>query len=246
MNKLALIAALGLPCAAMAHSDIRPRVEGAKIVVDAFDDGTSTTEPNVYAFGFDFGEDADDPFFVDDPGFNASSASGLTPGAALRLNLLSGLSFWDGGGGAVSFAPVATGESLRLNFGGNNVTASGASGFQNGFNIQTVDANGVVHRHLNSFLNGADGNTVPAGPGPWGAGDGVQAANGIYLLTMELALDPAGAIATSDPIFIVFNSGLTEVQHDLAIDWVDENLVPEPAAAALVLPVLGLLQRRRR
>jgi hypothetical protein len=238
-----LVMCIAAPALAQ-HFDIRPRVENSKLVTDGFEDSTSMTEPNVAVFGYDFGENVDDPFFTQDPGFNSASGSGMTPGAALRFNLLSGLSYWNGAG-AVSFAPVATGESLRLNFGATDRTLTGASGAQTGFAIQSVDAGGGVHRHLNAFLNGSDGNTVPAGPGSWGAGDGVQAANGIYLFSMELLLDPTGGIDKSDPIFLVYSNGLSETVHDAAIDWVNENLVPEPAVMGLLAPVWVLLRRTR-
>jgi hypothetical protein len=239
MKPVAFIAALSLSAPALAHFDIRPRVENSKLVTDGFEDATSTTEPNLHVFGYDFGENADDPFFAQDPGFNATTTSGLTPGAAFRFNILSSLSYWDGTG-AVSFAPVTTGESLRLNFGANDRTIGGNSSAQSGFTIQTVDSSGAVHRHLNAFLNGSDGNTVPAGPGSWGAGDGVQAPVGAYVFSMDLLLDPAGAILKSDPLYVVFNNGLSEELHDVAIDWVNQNLVPEPGLVCALL-TLGLL-----
>jgi hypothetical protein len=245
MKPVAFVAALCVTAPALAHFDIRPRVQDSKIVTDGFEDATSTTEPGVHVFGYDFGENADDPFFAQDPGFNATATSGLTPSAAFRFNILSPLSYWNGAGD-VSFAPVATGESLRLNFGANDRTISGISGVQAGFSIQTVDGSGAVHRHLNAFLSGADGNTIPAGPGPWGAGDGVQAPIGAYLFSLELLLDPAGAIANSDPIYIVFNNGLSEALHDVAIDWVNQNLVPEPALAGVLAPLVMRGRRRRQ
>lgn len=227
-----------------AHFDIRPRVESSKIVTDGFDDGTSDLLSNVRVFGYDFGENVDDPFFAQDPGFNAASGSGLPVGSQFKFNLLGDLQFWDGSG-EVAFADVSSGESLDLNFGASTRTLTGSSGAQAGFNIQTVGAGGTVHRHLNAFLNGPDGNTLPAGPGSWGAGDSIQAADGIYMFSMQLLLDPNGGIASSDPIFIVFNNGLDEEVHDSAIEWVNTNLVPEPMGASLV-GLLGMLLVRRR
>lgn len=227
-----------------AHSDIRPRVENAKIVTDAFNDDEGTFDRGVRTFGYDFGENADDPFFAADPGFNAVGAGGLPGGAQLRFNVLSPLSYWDGAG-PVEFAAVSTGETLDLNLGGATVSISGSSAAQDGFAIQTITGSGTVHMHLNSFLNGPDGNTLPAGEGSWGAGDGIQAANGIYLIAIELLLNPASGIAGSDPIYIVFNNGLEESLHDSAIDWVNETLVPEPALLGAIGGAVGLLTRRR-
>lgn len=237
-------AALATTSLAQAHFDIRPRVETAQIVTDGYEDASATTAPGLRVFGYDFGENADDPFFAQDPGFNAISGSGLPQGSQFTFNILGGLEFWDGSG-APSFAPVGTGESIDLNFGAVTRTIAGSSTNQAGFNIQAVGAGGTIHRHLNAFLKGSDGNTVPAGPGSWGAGDGIQAADGIYLFSLELLLDPSGGIGKSEPIFLVFNNGLPEAAHDLAIDWAQTNRVPEPAVAGLLgIVVLASLRRR--
>lgn len=228
-----------------AHSDIRPRVQAGKIVADGFDDGTSALEPNLRVFGYDFGENTDDPFFTQDPGFNSASGSGLTAGSSLSFSLLGSLGYWNGTGG-VSFSPVTTGETFALNFGAQTRTVAGSSTPQAGFAIQTIGAGGTVHRHLNAFLNGPDGNTLPAGAGSWGAGDGVQAANGVYLFAIQLSQDPAGGIAPSDPIYLAFNNGLTEELHDQAIEWINANLVPEPGTLCLLAIAAGLGFGRRR
>lgn len=244
INTISIALIVLIPCqAALAHSDIQPRVAGGKIVTDALTDGV--TDPNVRVFGYDFGENVDDPFFVQDPGFNATSGSGLTAGASLSFALLGGLNFWNGSGG-VSFAPVATGETLDLNFGAQTRTVAGNSAPQAGFALQTIGSGGTLHRHLNAFLKGPDGNAVPAGPGSWGAGDGVQAANGIYLFSLQLLQDPAGGLLGSDPVYIVFNNGLPEEIHDQAMEWVETNLVPEPASAAIMAALAWLIPLRRR
>ncbi|HWP40013.1 MAG TPA: hypothetical protein VNL70_03735 [Tepidisphaeraceae bacterium] len=229
---------------AMAHYDIRPRVEDGRIVTDGFDDATASIELHLRVFGYDFGENADDPFFAQDPGFNAPVGSGLPAGSQLRFNLLGPLQHWSGDG-AVWFDNVMTGQTLDLNFGTSTRTITGSSAFQSGFAIQTVGAGGTIHRHLNAFLKGPDGNTVPAGPGSWGPGDGVEAPAGAYLFSLELLLDPDNGIAGSEPIYIVFNHGLSEAAHDAAIEWVQNVLVPEPAmSAVVVLPLASLLCRR--
>jgi hypothetical protein len=230
---------------AQEHFDVRPRVESSRIVTDGYDDATGTTEPNVQVFGYDFGENADDPFFAQDPGLNAAAGSGLPAGSQFRFNILTGLQYWSGTG-PVSFGGVPSGETLDLNFGASTRTIASGGSFQTGFAIQTVGGDGSIHRHLNSFLKGADGNTVPAGAGPWGSGDGVEAADGIYLFGIELLVDPTGGVANSDPIYVVFNNGLSETAHDHAIDWVQENVVPEPAGIAFLLACGALLCASRR
>ncbi|WP_428938791.1 hypothetical protein [Fontivita pretiosa] len=231
---------------AMAHYDIRPRVEDGRIVTDGFDDALGSTEPHLRVFGYDFAENPDDPFFAQDPGFNSPAGSGLPVGSQLRFDILGPLQYWSGVG-AVSFASVSGGQTLELNFGTATRTITGSSTFQSGFAIQTVGAGGTVHRHLNSFLNGPDGNSVPAGSGSWGAGDGVEAAAGAYLFSIELQIDPDNGIVSSEPIYIVFNHGLSETAHAAAIEWVQNVLVPEPATVGmLLLPLTWLMCRGRK
>jgi len=228
-----------LPVVATAqHADIRPDVENGRIVTSGFVDATSETLPDLRVFGYDFQEDPLDPYFAADPGINASS-SALPVGSQLSFNILDGmafglpgnLSYWNGAG-SVNFGTVPSGESLRLNFGAQSRTAGSAGGEIGGFAISAIGLSGSIHRHLNSFLEGADGNSTP--------GDGVVAANGIYLLPIELSSSET-SIADSLPLFLVYNNGLTEAVHDQTIDWVEQNLVPEPPANALAFVALGLV-----
>ncbi|HRJ50604.1 MAG TPA: hypothetical protein PKU91_08730, partial [Phycisphaerales bacterium] len=66
----------------------------------------------------------------------------------------------------------------------------------------------------------------------------------IYILQLELFTSAAG-IGTSDPIWLVLNDGLSEDEHDRAIEWTEENLAPAPGSAALLMAA-ALLGRRRR
>lgn len=241
-------AALLLAAAAAAnaqHADVSPRVSGGRIVTDGYEDATSTLLPNLRVFAYDFQEDSADPYFAGDPGFNAFSGSGLPAGSQLGFNVPGGsafglpatLAYWSGTGD-VSFAAAPGGETLTLNFGSQNVTVGNSTGDLTGFNFATVGAGGTVHRHLNTLLNGSDGNNAP--------GDGVVPADGIYLVPMRLTSSDS-SIADSLPLFMVFNNGLTEEQHDVAIDYVQTNVVPEPAVPALLaIGGMGLLGRRHR
>ncbi len=233
-----------------AHSDVQATVIGGQIVVGALDDFTGDVTANVRVFGYDFQEDPADPYFAGDPGFDAPAGSGLSTGA-LSFNLLSGtrfnlpanLNYWNGIA-PLSFGAVPSGETLRLNLGSANRIVDNSIADVAGFSIGNVSMTGTLHRHLNSFLNGADGNSNP--------NDGNVPANGIYLLAMEL--DHADVnLANSAPLFFVFNNGMSEAVHDQAIDWAEANLVavPEPSTIAMAISggLFGLLfvarQRRR-
>lgn len=227
----ALAAGLLAPAAGAQHSDVDVSVADGRVV----------TQERVY--GYDFGEVAGDLYFAGDPGFNADAGSGLPAGsqlwfdipAATTFELPSTLTYW-GGSGPVSFSSPPGGETLRFNFGSAVATAGASPSAVQGFSIATVAADGSVHRHLNSFLNGSDGNNDPA--------DGSPPADGIYLVPMVLrSSDPS--VLPSESLFIVFNNGLGEDAHDAAIGYVTENVVPEPAAGVLLVTAAGLLLRRR-
>lgn len=235
-TKHIFIALLSTASLALAHSDVRPYVSAGQIVTGGHDDALGVDVPVQRVFGYDFGEDASDPFFAQDPGFNAGAGSGLPAGSQLRFNLLSSLLYWDGSG-AVAFTAPAT-DNLSFSFGANTRTATGGSGAQAGFALQTINTDGSVHRHLNAFLNGSDGNAVPASI------DGIEAAAGIYALAFELTSSDS-SIGAGAPFYVVFNSGLDENAHDDAIDFVASTLVPEPTSAAM-LALAGCATRRRR
>jgi hypothetical protein len=71
-------------------------------------------------------------------------------------------------------------------------------------------------------------------------------AAGIYLWKIAFfANDPFGAtIASSDEVWVVFNFGLDEEDHELALEWAEAN-VPTPGALA-PLTMAGLIASRRR
>jgi len=71
-----------------------------------------------------------------------------------------------------------------------------------------------------------------------GASDPVH---GIYLATFEFS---SAGLNSSEAFWIVFNLGMSEEEHEAAVEWVETNLVPAPGAIAL-LGAAGLLRRRR-
>ena len=69
-----------------------------------------------------------------------------------------------------------------------------------------------------------------------------EARNGAYLVEMYASMD---GYQSSESFWVVFNLGLDEEEYETAVEWVENNLVPTPAALPL-LTVLGLVARRRR
>jgi hypothetical protein len=196
----------------------------SRIVTDGWVDATSELIPGLRVFGYDFQEDPLDPYFASDPGFNTAGGSGLPAGSQLRFNILSGatfglpanLNYWDGTdkdlalpGVQVQFGLVPNNESLRLSLASSSVVIGTELGELNGFSIQVVSVGGSVHSHVSSFLDQGS-SPVPA--------------EGVYLFPLELTSSDA-AVQNSDPLFFVYNNGLSEEQHDWAIDWVETNLL---------------------
>ncbi len=73
-----LLSVAGTACG--QHADIRPYVADGRILTAGFNDATSTEVLDMRVFGYDFGEDPGQPFFAQDPGFNAAAGSGLLGG----------------------------------------------------------------------------------------------------------------------------------------------------------------------
>ena len=67
-------------------------------------------------------------------------------------------------------------------------------------------------------------------------------ANGIYLATFQFS---AAGHGSSEPLWVVYNLGMSEEEHGAAIEWVQSNLVPAPGAMAL-LGLAAMARRRRR
>lgn len=68
---------------------------------------------------------------------------------------------------------------------------------------------------------------------------------GIYLVELELRTNLAG-VANSLPYFAVINYGLDESEHERAVEYVENFVVPTPGSAAVLLPTALLLAARRR
>jgi hypothetical protein len=222
--------------AALGHEDIVPYQLSGQLVTGGHDDEEGTNHVVQRVFGYDFGEVLANTYVIGDPGFNNGSfAVGVFPGngllpvqRTLGFELLTNLSYWDGSD-PVTFAAAPLNVALALEnpVEGGSVLVSGSGITGDEPVIQSTGASGRVHRHLISRLNFTDG-TNPDEP---------NAPDGIYLVGLKLLLPDSG-LADSDPIYLVYNNGLDEDEHDLAMDWVQTNLVPEPASWAMMAVAL--------
>ena len=240
---MAVVAAL-LPSVACAqHNDVVPYSNGTKILTGGHSDLANTTDELLSVFGYDFGEDPNDPWVIGDPGFNNSSAfttsfpnAGALPAGALALSVFSGnygsLHYWDGSGTSAAFSPVASGVEINLNRGSNNLRIGGATA-SGSLSIATILAAGRVHEHLQTSLGAG---------GSGGSFTTLGAADGIYAFGATLS---SGGLS-SDPIYFVFNAGKSEAIHDVGIDFYATQAVPEPSCFALVTLGVAVLAFRRK
>lgn len=219
-----------LNCDPPGHLDIGLKVEGGRLETGIYDlndpNNPALLSPGVRVWGGRFQAGPLDPFFTDDPGFGAVAGSGLPQGSQVGFNILDDLRYWNGQG-PVQWGPVPGGEQLRIRFGFQNRWVGTGTGVQTGFNFDTVGSGGTVHRHLSFFLLGSDGNAVPA------AIDGVQAADGIYLLKIQVTTTAPG-ILPSEPVYIVFvnfSTGPDDCRHCTALNHAGARLGHDRPAA---------------
>src|SRR5258706_3424785 len=211
-------------------SDLLPKVVSNKLVTGAHFDPTGEDLENVRVFGWAFQSDSLDPYFIQDPGFNAPAGMGLPSGTAFGFDVLSSLTFWNGSG-VPTFGPAPTSESLLYTFGIKSTTIAGSSGVQPGFSIGTVAADGSVHKHLNAFLNGPDGNSDPS--------DGGLPANGVYSFSFRIT-DTGAGIAASDPLYAVYGNGASTAAIDRAKFRIRNYNAPGTRLAGTVTNLIGL------
>lgn len=219
-----MLATGAIATGALAHGeglDIGVRVNAGVLETFGVSDesGSTGSEPIERVWAGELGSIEFGPFGIDDPGFFADT---LTDGTVIGFNIRSALGRWNGAG-----FDYAIGESMTLaNFFGTpgEISATTGAGFVPGFALATASGGGFDH-HAAYILNGSGGDP----------------ADGVYLLELELTSDGLG---TSLPLWVVFNLNAEE-DHDPAIEWVEDNLVPGAPTLAL-LPAFGLLGVRRR
>lgn len=253
---LALLTLTFLTAPALAdegHKDIWPYLNGGMIVsgsveVDEVDEGNSIFTQNVNVFGADL----DDTFGVgvgDAPGLFAPHddipEGTLDPNTTIGYNVRGPLRDWTGTefdlvNVSSNFIVIEVGD---IDEGAGLATGPFVTPDTNGSSIDALrfetNAEGELHAHGLFTLQGD--NTI---------GSGTPATAGIYLMEIELVYGSGASLLVSDPIWIVYNFGLTEDEHELAEDWVVENLanpIPEPTSLALLgLGAVALMRRRRQ
>jgi len=204
------------------HFDIWLRPADGRIVTGSITEGTPGSPINEVerVFGAELGEDAQFPFSAFEPGIQALGGS-LTAGMTWSFNIVSPLGQWNGNGFNVPD------ETMQLDFG--PASATTGAGYVPGFSF-TGFPDGLLHDHFDFTL-------LPGGVGDPDAG--------IYLLALQFAgVNSATSYAASDPVYLVFNLGQSEEDHDAAIEWVQGNIVPAPGTFLLL--TLGILSTGRQ
>lgn len=200
------------------HDDIFLIIDKGRIVTGVYEH--DDFEPR-RVFGAEFGLDPKNPFFTDDPGFDCAPGTFPFP-SNVGFDIITELLLWNGDG----FDPTA-GERMKISHDTRSRLSS--TGFVAGFGIP-VNEEGEWHRHL--------GHTLLGSPD-------YDPADGIYLLGFRLWSDIQG-ISPSETFYFVYNNGKDEYEHDLAIEWVENNIVPEPATMVAFATGLAILASRRR
>lgn len=153
---------------------------------------------------------------IDEPGYASQDPALL--GRPFTFNLLAAARQWNGASFVPTSQTLATGlPDLGLPFIATPATDTTVFGY-------TWNLSDDFHFEW----------TLPGGTETTG--------QGIYLAQLQLSTPGFDATA---PFWIVFNYGLTEAEHDAAIEYAQANFVPAPGAAAL-LSLGGLLALRRR
>jgi len=161
-------------------------------------------------------------WFADEPGIFVEAGS-LPDGVGIGFVIESPLMRWDGAG-AVDFSGLSS-APVTLEFGPSSATSSMTAGDVAGFPI-LYDADNPT---------GFDEH--------WDVLIGSSAGAGIYLMRLRFTID---GFADSESTWTVFNAGLDEGTHDLAIGYVEDVIVPAPGGLLAVGGVLALVGHRRR
>lgn len=216
-----LSAVAALAAGAMAHEgDYGLLVQNGRIVTGIGDhDAGTITDIGERVFAAEMVDGFGGGAYADEPGIFIQPGT-FAPGTGIGFNIMRSLRVWNVG--TQDFFSVAS-HPMTLEFGPASATTPNADVMVGGF-VVNYDG-GDFDEHYDFTL-------------PGGAG------NGIYLLELQFFVtDPN--IAASESVWTVFNWGLSEEEHEAAIHWVEENLVPSPASAVVLMGLLAAGRRRR-
>ena len=145
------------------------------------------------------------PNFTNDPGVDAEPGQ-LIPGMFVGFDITAALRAWDPEAG---FAGISA-DRMTVRKSGINTQTPVADGLVPGiiFGQADLDAAARFHHHVSFILN-------PAQAG---------APTGMWLFTWELWTDAPG-ISRSEPLYIVFGQGVGDAELEIAVAWVEDNLV---------------------
>lgn len=223
------------------HADVLlMRNSAGQLVTGAVDFGDNTvisSNLRVYEGEFDaFGT-------TSDPGFNALSSSNPNMPAGFQAiqgdtvvsfdanafginGVTANLFYWDAVGANVSFG--ASTDALTISKAPSDMftaTLDGSGVGVLGFDIETTDADGFLHKHIDFSVDPA-------------------AATGIYLWSLTVH---AGDLSTQPLYFVHALGDIDEAQHEAAAEFVETVLVPAPGTVVLAaLGFVGVTTRRRR
>lgn len=160
-------------------------------------------------------------WFADEPGIFITEGS-LLDNTQVSFTLIQSLLYWDGSGEVTFSVPAQT---MTLGFGPVSVSTAFNDDPIAGFSINyDADQAGGFDEHFDYTID-------------------ASANAGIYVLANTFSLTGA---ADSEVIYTVFNAGLDEGTHDIAIEYVETVLVPSPGTMGLLaLAGVGAMTRRR-
>ncbi len=174
-------------------------------IVGAVVDGRLVTDHRAYGYEFE----PDTTYF--DVGFDVA---GLPVDGVLEMEVLQGVTFWNGVGDTPRFAPARRGVELNFNNAAENVRVGVTRNVGQLLEVGVAEAGEGEDTELHDHFD------VTVGSGGTGESFARAAPNGIYVVVGRLVGDGADASA---PLAFVFNVGASEEAHEAAVAFFDET-----------------------